>query len=130
MRVDVNAHAYICARAHGRVLFLPVDVSNSTAPFARVFLHYVHMRARICPCVWVLHVHPFLCFTCPHTTQHEYDERQLRKEISFAIKNIHGIRSGLFTPDQAFETIVKKVCVCLHSLESVLVGSASCFRAC
>jgi dynamin GTPase len=44
--------------------------------------------------------------------QYEYDERQLRKEISFAIKNIHGIRSGLFTPDQAFETIVKKVCTC------------------
>jgi len=38
----------------------------------------------------------------------EYDEKQLRKEISFAIKNIHGIRSGLFTPDMAFEAIVKK----------------------
>eukprot|EP00795_Rhopilema_esculentum_P010856 gene10856-19672_t len=38
----------------------------------------------------------------------EYDEKQLRREISFAIKNIHGIRSGLFTPDMAFEAIVKK----------------------
>lgn len=30
----------------------------------------------------------------------EYDERQLRREITYAIKNIHGIRSGLFTPDE------------------------------
>eukprot|EP01134_Creolimax_fragrantissima_P003188 CFRG3188T1 len=42
-------------------------------------------------------------------SKHEYDERVLRKEISYAIKNIHGIRSGLFTPDQAFETICKKL---------------------
>jgi dynamin GTPase len=38
----------------------------------------------------------------------EYNEKELRKEITFAIKNIHGIRTGLFTPDMAFETIVKK----------------------
>lgn len=38
----------------------------------------------------------------------ECDERQLRKEIMYAIKNIHGIRVGLFTPDMAFEAIVKK----------------------
>ncbi|XP_061527147.1 dynamin-1-like isoform X2 [Phycodurus eques] len=38
----------------------------------------------------------------------ESDEKTLRKEISFAIKNIHGIRTGLFTPDMAFETIVKR----------------------
>ncbi|XP_023931417.1 dynamin-1 isoform X2 [Lingula anatina] len=37
----------------------------------------------------------------------EFDEKQLRREISYAIKNIHGIRTGLFTPDLAFETIVK-----------------------
>ncbi|XP_028411084.1 dynamin-1-like isoform X2 [Dendronephthya gigantea] len=38
----------------------------------------------------------------------EFDERELRKEISFAIKNIRGVRVGLFTPDMAFEAIVKK----------------------
>eukprot|EP00124_Ichthyophonus_hoferi_P002082 Ihof_evm3s130 gene=Ihof_evmTU3s130 len=41
--------------------------------------------------------------------RHDYDERQLRKEIMYAIKNIHGIRSGLFTPDQAFEAICCKL---------------------
>ncbi|XP_056875765.1 dynamin-1a isoform X3 [Takifugu flavidus] len=38
----------------------------------------------------------------------EFDEKELRREISYAIKNIHGIRTGLFTPDMAFETIVKR----------------------
>merc|ERR1719411_751526 len=38
----------------------------------------------------------------------EIDEKVLRKEIAFAIRNIHGIRVGLFTPDMAFEAIVKK----------------------
>jgi dynamin GTPase len=37
----------------------------------------------------------------------ELDERHLRKQISFAIKNIRGTRVGLFTPDQAFEAIVR-----------------------
>jgi len=38
----------------------------------------------------------------------EFDEKELRREIAFAIRNIHGIRVGLFTPDLAFEAIVKK----------------------
>ncbi|RWS15160.1 dynamin-like protein [Dinothrombium tinctorium] len=38
----------------------------------------------------------------------EFDEKELRKEIAYAIRNIHGIRVGLFTPDMAFEAIVKK----------------------
>ncbi|KAM4851249.1 dynamin-1 [Urocitellus parryii] len=38
----------------------------------------------------------------------EFDEKELRREISYAIKNIHGIRTGLFTPDLAFEATVKK----------------------
>merc|ERR1712172_118818 len=38
----------------------------------------------------------------------KFDEKELRKEIAFAIRNIHGIRVGLFTPDMAFEAIVKK----------------------
>ncbi|XP_060069799.1 dynamin-1-like isoform X1 [Ylistrum balloti] len=37
----------------------------------------------------------------------EFDERELRREISIAIRNIHAIRTGLFTPDMAFEAIVK-----------------------
>lgn len=37
----------------------------------------------------------------------QYDEKKLRKEISIAIQNIRGTRVGLFTPDQAFDTIVR-----------------------
>ena len=39
----------------------------------------------------------------------ELDEEELRMEIAFAIKNINGIRVGLFTPEEAFEAIVKKL---------------------
>ena len=62
------------------------------------------------------------------SVQMEFDERELRKEISYAIKNLHGVRFvfavcllrglvvatvyvcrvGLFTPDMAFEVIVKR----------------------
>ncbi|KAG5881863.1 hypothetical protein JTB14_022448 [Gonioctena quinquepunctata] len=38
----------------------------------------------------------------------EFDESELRQEIAIAIANIHGIRIGLFTPDLAFDAIVKK----------------------
>uniref|UniRef100_A0A3B4UWH7 Interferon-induced GTP-binding protein Mx n=1 Tax=Seriola dumerili TaxID=41447 RepID=A0A3B4UWH7_SERDU len=38
----------------------------------------------------------------------ESDERKMRQEINYAIRNIHGVRTGLFTPDLAFEAIVKK----------------------
>uniref|UniRef100_A0A8C6LXY1 Interferon-induced GTP-binding protein Mx n=1 Tax=Nothobranchius furzeri TaxID=105023 RepID=A0A8C6LXY1_NOTFU len=38
----------------------------------------------------------------------ESDEGKLRQEINYAIRNIHGVRTGLFTPDMAFEAIVKK----------------------
>eukprot|EP00092_Neocalanus_flemingeri_P022755 GFUD01024675.1.p1 GENE.GFUD01024675.1~~GFUD01024675.1.p1 ORF type:complete len:842 (-),score=246.93 GFUD01024675.1:1290-3815(-) len=37
----------------------------------------------------------------------EFDEKELRKEIAFAIRNIHGVRVGLFTPDLAFEVVFK-----------------------
>lgn len=37
----------------------------------------------------------------------ECDEREMRKEIAFAIRNTHGVRVGLFTPDLAFDAIVK-----------------------
>merc|ERR1740128_437172 len=39
----------------------------------------------------------------------EFDEKELRREIAFAIRNIHGIRVGLFTPDMAFEAIVRRL---------------------
>ncbi|KAI0989351.1 hypothetical protein GJ496_010795 [Pomphorhynchus laevis] len=38
----------------------------------------------------------------------QYDEKELRKTIMFAIKNSFGVRQGLFTPDQAFEAIVRQ----------------------
>ena len=37
----------------------------------------------------------------------EYDEKEIRKEIAFAIRNIHGVRIGLFTPDRAFDMVCK-----------------------
>lgn len=37
----------------------------------------------------------------------ESDEKEMRREIAFAIQNTHGVRVGLFTPDLAFEAIVK-----------------------
>jgi len=36
------------------------------------------------------------------------DEKQLRREIMLNIKNQLGVRVGLFTPDMAFEAIVKE----------------------
>ncbi|CAL8074449.1 unnamed protein product [Calicophoron daubneyi] len=48
------------------------------------------------------------------------DEEELRKEISYAIRNIHGIRTGLFTPDLAFETIVRR------QIEKMKVPSLKC----
>ncbi|GMT04153.1 hypothetical protein PENTCL1PPCAC_26327 [Pristionchus entomophagus] len=38
----------------------------------------------------------------------DIDERELRKKIQVVIRNIHGIRVGLFTPDMAFEMIAKE----------------------
>lgn len=37
----------------------------------------------------------------------ECDESEMRREIAFAIRNTHGVRVGLFTPDLAFDAIVK-----------------------
>ncbi|XP_027027047.2 dynamin 3a isoform X2 [Tachysurus fulvidraco] len=55
----------------------------------------------------------------------EINEKELRREIGYAIKNIHGIRTGLFTPDLAFETIVKKEIVklidpCIKCVDMVI----------
>merc|ERR1719398_96438 len=39
----------------------------------------------------------------------EFDEKELRREIEFAIRNIHGIRVGLFTPSQAFDVVARRL---------------------
>ncbi|EUB56583.1 Dynamin-3 [Echinococcus granulosus] len=38
----------------------------------------------------------------------QIDEKALRREIAYAIRNVQGIRGGLFTPDQAFDVIVRE----------------------
>uniref|UniRef100_A0A671QSQ5 dynamin GTPase n=1 Tax=Sinocyclocheilus anshuiensis TaxID=1608454 RepID=A0A671QSQ5_9TELE len=65
----------------------------------------------------------------------EFNEKELRKEISYAIKNIHGIRTGLFTPDLAFEAIVKKQIQklngpCLKCIDMVVSELVSTIRKC
>uniref|UniRef100_A0A8D0GL76 dynamin GTPase n=1 Tax=Sphenodon punctatus TaxID=8508 RepID=A0A8D0GL76_SPHPU len=65
----------------------------------------------------------------------EFNEKELRREISYAIKNIHGIRTGLFTPDMAFEAIVKKQIVklkgpCLKSVDLVMQELISTVKKC
>ncbi|CAF0841471.1 unnamed protein product [Didymodactylos carnosus] len=37
----------------------------------------------------------------------EIEDKDMRKQIVIAIKNIRGIRAGLFTPDEAFEYVVQ-----------------------
>ncbi|XP_033976403.1 dynamin-2-like isoform X4 [Trematomus bernacchii] len=65
----------------------------------------------------------------------EFDEKELRREISYAIKNIHGVRTGLFTPDLAFEAIVKKQVIklkdpCLKCVDLVVTELAALIRKC
>ncbi|XP_019744903.1 dynamin-2-like isoform X8 [Hippocampus comes] len=65
----------------------------------------------------------------------EFDEKELRKEISYAIKNIHGVRTGLFTPDLAFEAIVKKQIIklkdpCLKCVDLVVTELVTLIRKC
>ncbi|XP_018589801.1 dynamin-3-like isoform X3 [Scleropages formosus] len=65
----------------------------------------------------------------------EFDEKELRREISYAIKNIHGIRTGLFTPDMAFEAIVKKQVVklkgpCVKCVDMVIQELINTVRQC
>ncbi|KAM9769108.1 dynamin-2 isoform 2-T2 [Menidia menidia] len=65
----------------------------------------------------------------------EFDEKELRKEISYAIKNIHGVRTGLFTPDLAFEAIVKKQVIklkdpCLKCVDLVVTELITLIRKC
>ena len=38
----------------------------------------------------------------------EFNDKEIRREILFAIQNVRGIKAGLFTPDRAFEVVVKK----------------------
>ncbi|NWQ99291.1 DYN3 protein, partial [Paradoxornis webbianus] len=68
----------------------------------------------------------------------EFNEKELRREISYAIKNIHGIRQVLpclFTPDMAFEAIVKKQIVklkgpCLKSVDLVMQELINTVKKC
>ncbi|XP_051557097.1 dynamin-3-like [Myxocyprinus asiaticus] len=65
----------------------------------------------------------------------ECDEKEMRREISYAIKNIHGIRTGLFTPDMAFEAIVKKQIVklkepCIKCIDLVVQELINTVRQC
>ncbi|XP_058235237.1 dynamin 3a isoform X1 [Hemibagrus wyckioides] len=65
----------------------------------------------------------------------EFNEKELRREISYAIKNIHGIRTGLFTPDLAFEAIVKKEIVklkgpCVKCVDLVIQELIATVRQC
>ncbi|XP_074485260.1 dynamin-2 isoform X2 [Sebastes fasciatus] len=65
----------------------------------------------------------------------EFDEKELRREISYAIKNIHGVRTGLFTPDLAFEAIVKKQVIklkdpCLKCVDLVVTELVTLIRKC
>ncbi|KAK3516608.1 hypothetical protein QTP70_021942 [Hemibagrus guttatus] len=65
----------------------------------------------------------------------EFNEKELRREISYAIKNIHGIRTGLFTPDLAFEAIVKKEIVklkgpCVKCVDMVIQELIATVRQC
>ncbi|XP_059495839.1 dynamin-3 isoform X2 [Stegostoma tigrinum] len=65
----------------------------------------------------------------------EFDEKELRREISYAIKNIHGVRTGLFTPDLAFDAIVKKQVVklkapCLKCVDMVIQELVNTVRQC
>jgi len=55
----------------------------------------------------------------------EFDEKELRKEIAFAIRNIHGIRLGLFTPDLAFDCVAKKQIERLKAPSLKLVDSVT-----
>ncbi|OQV14233.1 Dynamin-1 [Hypsibius exemplaris] len=45
----------------------------------------------------------------------EIDEKEMRREIAYAIRNIQGIRVGLFTPDKAFEEITRRQIVRLKA---------------
>uniref|UniRef100_A0A8C1TVH8 dynamin GTPase n=1 Tax=Cyprinus carpio TaxID=7962 RepID=A0A8C1TVH8_CYPCA len=65
----------------------------------------------------------------------EFDEKELRREISYAIKNIQGSRTGLFTPDMAFEAIVKKQLIklkepCLKCIDLVIQELINTVRQC
>ena len=40
-------------------------------------------------------------------TEMFYDENRLRREIAVSIQNIHGIYLGIFTPDMAFEAVIR-----------------------
>ncbi|CAF89481.1 unnamed protein product [Tetraodon nigroviridis] len=103
-----DTHAHRHTRTH-RDTHTHIHAHTYTRTHTHMHIH-AHIgldwwiQAGVCVCVSVC-----VC-VC---VQLESDEKTLRKEISYAIKNIHGIRqvnvTGLFTPDMAFETIVKRL---------------------
>ncbi|KAK7939183.1 hypothetical protein WMY93_002509 [Mugilogobius chulae] len=65
----------------------------------------------------------------------ELIRKELRREISHAIKNVHGVRTGLFTPDLAFEAIVKKQIIklktpCVKCVDMVIQELINTVRQC
>ncbi|XP_041958795.1 dynamin-2-like [Alosa sapidissima] len=65
----------------------------------------------------------------------KFDEKELRTEIICAIKNSHGVRTGLFMPDMAFEAIVKKQIVklkepCLMCINQVFQELINTIKQC
>ncbi|XP_049981470.1 dynamin-2 [Alexandromys fortis] len=104
--------------------FRPDDPTRKT----KALLQYVPP-----PCLTPLPVQ-FILFSIQSLSM-EFDEKDLRREISYAIKNIHGVRTGLFTPDLAFEAIVKKQVVklkepCLKCVDLVIQELISTVRQC
>ena len=54
-------------------------------------------------------LYSLLCVSCPPlSSQLEMDDKELRRTITISIKNQLGVRVGLFTPDMAFEDVVKE----------------------
>lgn len=52
----------------------------------------------------------------------EFDEKELRREIAFAIRNIHGVRIGLFTPGQAFEVVARNQIAAMKQPATKIAG--------
>ncbi|XP_065198009.1 dynamin-1-like [Sycon ciliatum] len=45
----------------------------------------------------------------------EFDENEIRREISIAIRNVSGVRGSIFTPNMAFDIICKKQIRIFHN---------------
>ncbi|CAM4598713.1 unnamed protein product [Leuciscus chuanchicus] len=118
--VELSGGAKINRIFHERFPFELVKAGVSTHTLHITVSHFLTSSSKV-----------FLCFV----TQMECDEKEMRREISYAIKNIHGIRTGLFTPDMAFEAIVKKQVVkikepCIKCIDLVVQELINTVRQC